>query len=167
MWVSQQVCKPVHQSVDRQVCRSVVVSQVQTDLALLGKLVDDLRFKVGAVDTSLPEGSSIAILLPVMMPVPLLVCTVTEHRHLNTDRKWCHDTLQHKQIWHAVLSLNTSCICTLDSDMWRLDSDTLWWWSLSFCLFCSHGVMMHLRTQNVWKILPVRVSLNAPILRQK
>lgn len=63
------------------------MSQVQTDLALLGELVDDLRFEVGAVDAGLPEGSSIAILLPVVMPVPLLVGAITEHRHLNTDKK--------------------------------------------------------------------------------
>lgn len=74
------------QSIDFQVCRSVVVSQVQTDLAFLGELVDDLRFEVSAVDASFPKGSSIAILLPVVMPVPLLVGTVTKHRYLNTDR---------------------------------------------------------------------------------
>lgn len=64
-----------------------MVSQVQTDLALLVELMDDLRFELGAVDAGLPEGSSVAILLPVVMPVPLLVGTVTKHRHLNTDRK--------------------------------------------------------------------------------
>lgn len=73
----------------------MVVSQVQTDLSLLVELVDDFCFEVGAVDTGLPEGSSIAVLLPVVMPVPLLVGTITEHRHLNTDRKWRRDTLRH------------------------------------------------------------------------
>ncbi len=59
--------------------RSEGVSQVQTDLALLGELMDDLRFEVTTVDAGLPEGSSVAILLPVVMPVPILVCTVTKH----------------------------------------------------------------------------------------
>lgn len=62
-------------------------SQVQTDLAILGELVDDLRLELCVVDARLPEGSSIAILLPVVMPVPLLVGTVTKHGHLDTDRK--------------------------------------------------------------------------------
>lgn len=57
----------------------IVVSAMQSDLAFLGQAVDDLCFKLCTVDSSLPEGSSIAILLPVVMPVSLLVCTITKH----------------------------------------------------------------------------------------
>lgn len=60
-------------------------SQVQTDLSLLGEPLDDERFKVGAVDSGLPEGSGIAVLLPIVMPVSLLVGAVPEHGHLHTD----------------------------------------------------------------------------------
>lgn len=56
-----------------------MVSQVQTDLALLVELVDDLCFEVGIVDAGRLKGSSIAIRLPVVMPVPLLVGSVTKH----------------------------------------------------------------------------------------
>lgn len=63
------------------------MSQAQTDLARLGELMDDLRFKLRVVDTGLPEGSSIAILLPVVVPVALLVGAVTKNRHLNTTGK--------------------------------------------------------------------------------
>lgn len=55
------------------------MSQAQTDLARLGELMDDLRFKLRVVDTGLPEGSSIAILLPVVVPVALLVGAVTKN----------------------------------------------------------------------------------------
>ncbi|KAG7226819.1 hypothetical protein INR49_014168 [Caranx melampygus] len=58
-------------SVSLWVCSPVLVSQVQSDFALLGKLVNDLCLKVGTVDAGLPESSCVAILLPVMMPVPL------------------------------------------------------------------------------------------------
>lgn len=64
----------------------MVGSQVQTDLALPGELMDDLRFEISAVDAGLLEGSGIAILLPVVMPVPLLVGTVAKHRHLSTEQ---------------------------------------------------------------------------------
>lgn len=60
---------------------------MQTDLALFGQLLDDLCLEVGAVNAGLPEGSSVAVLFPVMVPVPLLVGAVTEHGHLNEDRK--------------------------------------------------------------------------------
>lgn len=55
------------------------MSQVQTDLARLGELMDDLRFELRVVDTGLPEGSSIAVLLPVVVPVALLVGAITKH----------------------------------------------------------------------------------------
>lgn len=54
-------------------------SQVQTDLAFPGELVDDVRLKLRTVDASLPEGSTVAVVLPVVMPVSLLVGTITEH----------------------------------------------------------------------------------------
>lgn len=65
-----------------QVCRLVVMSQVQTDLALSGELMDDLCLKFRVVDPGLSEGSGVAILLPVVMPVPMLVSTITKHWHL-------------------------------------------------------------------------------------
>lgn len=55
------------------------MSQMQTDLACLGELMDDLRFELRVVDAGLPEGSSIAILLPVVVPVALLVGAVTKN----------------------------------------------------------------------------------------
>lgn len=66
------------QLVSRSVCTDVV-SQVKSDFAFIGKLLDDLPLKVGTVDAGLLEGSGKLILLPVVMPVPLLVCTVAEH----------------------------------------------------------------------------------------
>lgn len=57
-------------------------SEAQTDFALLGQLVDDLRLKFGVVDAGLPEGPGVAVLLPVMVPVALLVGAVAKHRHL-------------------------------------------------------------------------------------
>lgn len=68
-------------------------SHIQLNLSFFGELVNDICFKLGAVNAGLSKGSSIAILLPVMIPVPLLVCPITKHRHLNTDRKYCQDTL--------------------------------------------------------------------------
>lgn len=55
------------------------MSQVQTDLALSGELMDDLGLKFRVVDPGLSEGSGVAILLPVVMPVPMLVSTITKH----------------------------------------------------------------------------------------
>lgn len=52
---------------------------MQSNLAFLGQAGDDLCFELGTVDSRLPEGSSVAILLPVVMPVSLLVCTITKH----------------------------------------------------------------------------------------
>lgn len=69
--------------------------KVEADLSFLGELVDDLRLEVGAVNARLPEGSGVVVVLPVVVPVPLLVRTVTEHRHLNTD-EWS-DERQIKQ----------------------------------------------------------------------
>lgn len=59
---------------------------METDLSFLGEPVDDLRLEVGAVNARLPEGSGVVVVLPVVVPVPLLVRTVTKHRHLNTDK---------------------------------------------------------------------------------
>lgn len=75
--------KSVHQSVGQW-----SASQVQADLALLGQSVDDQRLKLGVVDAGLSEGSSIAILLPVVVPVSLLVSTKPKHRHLDPDIKF-------------------------------------------------------------------------------
>jgi len=82
----------------------VIASQVQTDFALLGELVDDLRFKVGAVDAGLPEGPGEVVLLPIVVPVALLVGAVPEHGHLETGsdamtyRKTPPD--QVRLVWH-------------------------------------------------------------------
>lgn len=61
------------------------MSQVQTDLALSGELMDDLGLKFRVVDPGLSEGSGVAILLPVVMPVPMLVSTITKHWHLEPN----------------------------------------------------------------------------------
>lgn len=61
---------------------------MQADLALLGQSVDDQRLKLGVVDAGFSEGSSVAILLPVVVPVSLLVSTEPKHRHLDADRKF-------------------------------------------------------------------------------
>lgn len=65
-------------------------SQAQADLALLGQPVDDLRLEVSVVDARLPEGPSVAVLLPVVVPVALLVGAVAKHRHLDTDTSYGH-----------------------------------------------------------------------------
>ena len=68
------------------------MSGVQGDLVLLSQAMDDLGFVLGAMDASLPEGSCEAVLLPVVVPVPVLVCPVAIQRHLRTDGQTGRET---------------------------------------------------------------------------
>lgn len=79
-----------------------MVILVEADFALLGQPVDDLSLKLGTVDARLPKCSSITILFPVVMPVPLLVSTIPEHGHLSTNRKYCINMW-----WTCVTELQT------------------------------------------------------------
>ena len=65
---------------------------MQGDFVLLGQAMDDLGFVLGAMDTGLLEGSCKAVLLPVVVPVPILVCPVAIQRHLQTDGQTGRET---------------------------------------------------------------------------
>lgn len=64
-----------------------VSSAVQGDLALSVQYVDDLHLKVSVVHPGLPEGPSVLVFFPVVVPVPLLVCPIAKHRHLAERRQ--------------------------------------------------------------------------------
>lgn len=53
-----------------------------SDFAGLSQSLDDLGFIVGIMDAGLPELAGVAVLLPVVVPVPAAVSPKTKHVHL-------------------------------------------------------------------------------------
>ncbi|TNN71123.1 Alanine--tRNA ligase, cytoplasmic [Liparis tanakae] len=62
-------------------------SREYSDLASLGQVLDDLGFVVGVVDAGLPELSGVAVLFPVVVPIPPAVCPETKHIHLRESQE--------------------------------------------------------------------------------
>lgn len=57
------------------------------DLASFGQALYDLGFVICVMDTCFTELSRVAVLLPVVVPVPPAVCPKPEYIHLDQNRK--------------------------------------------------------------------------------